>query len=189
MDDKEKKMRLGYQEFRKWIVYKDEVVSRFDCNILILLMCAVLGSLVLGLVTGILFFTIEAVLIFIIYLSPRLSRFGNWYLKRMETQYFLELRADRNPKFPLASMYIALLMIGSPLFSFWILNALSLFFVGTRMWLYLFIPIMIISAVAFHPLKERWRAMSGKRWLFHSFLCLLYLLFIGIAALVWWIAS
>ena len=182
-------MKLGYQEFRRWGLYQNEKESRFDRNILILLAYAVLGSLVLGMVTGILFLTIEAVLILIFYLTPRLSRFGNRYLRHMEANFFADVRADHVPEFPFASMCAALLMIGSPLFSFWLLNALSLFFVGTKMWFYLVIPVMIISAVSLKPLKNRWREMGGKKWLFHSFLCLLYLLFIGFSALVWWISS
>ena len=182
-------MKFWDQDFRKWGVHQNEKESRFERTILILLLYAVLVSLVLGIITGTLFLIIEAVLMFIIYLSPRLSRFGNRYLKHMEINFFAEVRADRIPEFPFASMCIAILMIGSPVFSFWLLNAFSLFFVGKQMWLYLFIPIMSISVVVFRPLKNRWKEMDGKKWMFTSFLCLLYLLFIGIAALVWWIVS
>ena len=182
-------MKLGCRDFQKWSLYKAERESRFDRDILILFLYAVLFSFVLGIITGTLFLIIEAVLMFIIYLSPRLSRFGNRYLKHMEANFFTEVRVDRIPEFPFVSMCIALLMIGSPLFSFWFLNAFSLFFVGQQMWLYLFIPIMSISVAVFHPLKNRWKEMGGKKWIFTSFLCLLYLLFVGISALIWWIVS
>ena len=180
-------MRLGYQEFRKWGLYKGEGGSPSDRWVVRILLYTVAVAFLFGIVTGVLFFTIAAVIMFILFLSPRLSRYGSGYLRRMEARYFAEVRADRTPTFPLLSMCVALLMIGSPLFSFWFINALSLFFVGMDMWIYLFIPVMIISAVVFHSLKNRWKEMGGKKWMCNLFLALLYLLFLGISALAWWI--
>ena len=96
-------MKFWDQDFRKWGVHQNEKESRFERTILILLLYAVLFSLVLGIITGTLFLIIEAVLMFIIYLSPRLSRFGNRYLKHMETNFFAEVRSDRIPEFSLVS--------------------------------------------------------------------------------------
>ncbi|MBQ8431462.1 MAG: hypothetical protein IJX28_01115 [Clostridia bacterium] len=180
-------MRLGYQNFRKWGLFKNDGGRREDRRLLIIMSYTFLGMFIVGLLVPFLFFTIAAILLFILYLSPRLSRYGSGSFRRLEAGFVAAVRADRVPKFPLLRACGAVLMIGSPLFSFWLLSAYALFFVGYEMWLVIVIPVMVISEVTFHQLKVRWKEMDGNPWIFSAFLLLLYLVFLGIAALTWWI--
>ena len=120
----------------------------------------------------------------ILFLSPRVSRHGQGYMKKIQAAFFAQVKMDQTPKMPLAKACLAVLAIGCPFYLFWILSAIFLLYGNFYIFLIVAFPILFISIVSFQSVKWRWTELDGKKWMFWAYQLLIFFACIGVVALV-----
>ncbi len=138
----------------------------------------------LGLILSFVPMILLGLVMLVLYVMPRFSKHGRLYLNKLRDEFIALVRTDVVPKPPLGKMTLAVLMIGCPLYLFWFISTLLLFFMGYEFWLVTTTPALIVSAVVFQSVKWRWAEMDGKKWMFWLIHLGVYAVCLGLSYLI-----